>query len=315
MDHDGGDRAQSSFSRWMRTGIGRWTLPGGGNGFEVKFNPWHDPDNSRFTFVGRGRYFPRGNNTAQGGREKPSEFGSPKSSMLERSNRGRGGWGGGGFTGGGGGSFGGGGATGSGNWPATRRSPPASTRPRSARPERPSAGRRLPVGNTRAAAPVPKLAPQPRRLTEASGQRASARRVIRKNDYDFEIEQLGSKQRVRHAKGSLQIASAMRSRREQARAGGPDRRVTDDGGHLIAARFNGPSDWFNHFAQDASFNRGEYRALEDAWAKGLRAGHRVSVNIVPHYRGFSTRPYKLSVTWEIDGKRLTREFRNERKGK
>ena len=70
---------------------------------EVKFNPWHDPDDGRFTFAGTGRYF----------------GGSDRSSFRP-----------------GGGSFGGGGATGSlglpkPNVPTTNRRPP---RPSGKRP-------------------------------------------------------------------------------------------------------------------------------------------------------------------------------------
>ncbi|WP_419827366.1 DNA/RNA non-specific endonuclease [Sphingomonas sp.] len=54
-----------------------------------------------------------------------------------------------------------------------------------------------------------------------------------------------------------------RSRNAQATAGGGNRLATDDGGHYVAVRFNGPTDTFNHFAQDANFNRGGYRLLED----------------------------------------------------
>src|SRR3546814_19055716 len=86
---------------------------------------------------------------------------------------------------------------------------------------------------------------------------------------------------------SSDVCSSDLSRRNQRSAGGADRRATDDGGHYIAARFNGPSDAFNHFAQDANFNRGTYRAMEDAWAASVRAGHRVMVDIVPHYDGLS----------------------------
>jgi hypothetical protein len=55
----------------------------------------------------------------------------------------------------------------------------------------------------------------------------------------------------------------VRSRTSQANAGGAERRASDDGGHYVAARFNGPAEAFNHFARDANFNRGRYRLLED----------------------------------------------------
>src|SRR5690606_10147677 len=47
-----------AFSLWLRTGrLPRWLKPAAS---EVKFNPWHDPDDGRFTFAGSGRYFGRG---------------------------------------------------------------------------------------------------------------------------------------------------------------------------------------------------------------------------------------------------------------
>jgi hypothetical protein len=43
------------FARWLRTGrLPRVRSP---DGIELKFNPWHDPKDGRFTFRGSGRYF------------------------------------------------------------------------------------------------------------------------------------------------------------------------------------------------------------------------------------------------------------------
>ena len=44
-----------AFSVWLRTGrLPRWARPAAP---EIKYNPWHDPDDGRFTFTGTGRYF------------------------------------------------------------------------------------------------------------------------------------------------------------------------------------------------------------------------------------------------------------------
>lgn len=134
-----------------------------------------------------------------------------------------------------------------------------------------------------------------------------------KNGYDFHIDIVA---RTRRTYGQLSLAvSPMRSRQNQAQAGKPDRLGDDDGGHFIAARFNGPSDSFNHFAQNSNFNRGGYRVMEDGWARELRAGHKVFVDIEPLYEGTSQRPYQLNVTWEVDGQRTSQRFRNEARGK
>jgi hypothetical protein len=131
---------------------------------------------------------------------------------------------------------------------------------------------------------------------------------IEKNGYQFQVD---AHVRARRASGQLQLGSTeRRSRRAQAQAGGKDRRSTDDGGHYIGARFNGPRDAFNHFAQDASFNRGGYRALEDNWAKSIRAGHKVFVDIIPHYTGDSQRPDGIDIFYFIDDKRYETYFPN-----
>lgn len=40
---------QSGFAFWMRTG--HWPDSGASAAIERKFNPWHDPDDGRFTLV------------------------------------------------------------------------------------------------------------------------------------------------------------------------------------------------------------------------------------------------------------------------
>ncbi|MBI0475161.1 hypothetical protein D9601_07310 [Sphingomonas sp. MA1305] len=107
----------------------------------------------------------------------------------------------------------------------------------------------------------------------------------------------------------------MRSKSAQAQAGGADRRPTDDGGHYIAARFDGPTDAFNHFAQDANFNRGEYRRLEDQWASAKRAGRNVTVRILPSYDGASKRPSEINIWFNINGHRQSLAIPNEPKEK
>lgn len=133
-----------------------------------------------------------------------------------------------------------------------------------------------------------------------------------RNGYDYSID---DRDRTREAKGLLSNETAKRSRGSQAAAGGQDRLPSDDGGHYVAARLNGPRDAFNHFAQDSNFNRGSYRQLEDRWAKTQHAGHQVYVDIVPEYRGASKRPYSIEVTWYDNAGRLFESFPNSKKGR
>jgi hypothetical protein len=133
-------------------------------------------------------------------------------------------------------------------------------------------------------------------------------RSVLANGYRFLIDWLN---RTEFVSGWLRIGGfERRSRRSQRQAGLPDRRATDDGGHYIARRFNGPSDAFNHFAQDANFNRGGYRALEDKWAGALKSGSKVFVTIDPRFRGSSQRPYEIVVRYKIDQNWFSQTFRN-----
>ena len=45
---------QSAFARWLRTG--RRPVARASAEIELKFNPWHDPEDGRFTFAGAGQY-------------------------------------------------------------------------------------------------------------------------------------------------------------------------------------------------------------------------------------------------------------------
>lgn len=130
--------------------------------------------------------------------------------------------------------------------------------------------------------------------------------------YNFRIDVIA---RLRAAFGLVVEGKTKRSRTNQLRAGGGDRRPTDEGGHYIANRFNGPSDAFNHFAQDRNFNRSAYSAMENAWAKHIREGRKVFVSIKPLYQGTSRRPYHITVVWSVDGgKPEVEQFPNEPRG-
>jgi len=70
-----GEARRRAFSMWLRTGrLPDWART---RNDEVKFNPWHDADDGRFTHAGTGRYFGRGSSRAAVARmhERPSEPG------------------------------------------------------------------------------------------------------------------------------------------------------------------------------------------------------------------------------------------------
>ncbi len=137
-------------------------------------------------------------------------------------------------------------------------------------------------------------------------------RKISSGGYEFDIDQ---SDRTRRATGTLQLnPSQGRSKRTQRAAGGSDRLPSDHGGHYIARAFNGPKGKFNHFAQDAGFNKSEYRSLELHWGKLIKKGHKVTVDIRPRYAGHSQRPESLDVTYYAAGMRHYKSFPNKKKG-
>jgi hypothetical protein len=271
MIHLSDDEWRRAFSTWLRSG--RVPLVQPAEAAERKFNPWHDPDDGRFTFRGAGVYYGRGSSRGGDRQKRPSR---PKAERTRKKVDG--------FPSGGGTNLGGGA---SGSWtPSDTESQRASSK-------------------LLADAPIDETA----RPDIESGKPPANTRKVFQNGYTYVIDSRG---RTRRVSGILSFSLPVRSRAMQARAGGVDRRPTDDGGHFIAARFNGPKEAFNHFAQDANFNRGGYRLLEEQWAREMRAGRSVTVRIVPYYDGSSTRPREIDVWFVIDGHRQSLKFPNER---
>lgn len=148
------------------------------------------------------------------------------------------------------------------------------------------------------------------KLPSIEEQIASSLKTFSANGYTFVANDLLG--RSHRATGKLQFGvTAARSPSVQASAGGEDRRATDHGGHFIAVRFNGPAKWYNHFAQDADFNNRAYRKLENEWDRKGKTGQDISVDIYAHYRERSRRPYEIEVRWKVDDKSFRQKFPNE----
>jgi hypothetical protein len=270
-EHETRSRYRSSFDLFLRTGL-KFRHPAGDR-VEVKFNPWHDPDDGRFTFANQGNHFAKG------------------AGQL-----------------GGGGSFGGGGATSRERWPIDdpkgspqgQRSGTSGTR--SKPPFRPNSYGK---GDEKHGRPVD--APLTRVFQRAD--KPAPLRVESKNGYRYGIDPSSRTLRVRGIVTADKPTEA-RSKQAQAQAGGSDRLKTDDGGHFVAHRLNGPRDAYNHFAQDRNFNRSAYAKFENEIAKAATAGKKVVIEIDAVYEGASKRPSIIYVVYEIDGKRTSRLFPN-----
>jgi hypothetical protein len=75
----------------------------------------------------------------------------------------------------------------------------------------------------------------------------------------------------------------------------------DHAGHLIGDRFGGSPELDNLVSQAENVNRSEYRKIEEQWAKALRNGQKVQLNIDIHYDQGGVRPSSFDVTYTIDG--------------
>ena len=53
---------------------------------------------------------------------------------------------------------------------------------------------------------------------------------------------------------------------------------------------------------NANLNRGEWKQMENEWAKALRKGKTVKVKIEPLYEGTDIRPNRFIVSYSIDNK-------------
>ena len=88
----------------------------------------------------------------------------------------------------------------------------------------------------------------------------------------------------------------------------------DEGGHLIGNRFGGEASPMNLVPQNMNLNRGEWKAMENSWERALRAGKEVTdVTVRPVYPGSSIRPYKIEVSYTIDGIEYKQAFYNKGK--
>ena len=272
------DARRRAFSFWLRTGrLPRWAR---GAAPERKYNPWHDQDDGRFTFAGTGRYFGRGS-SGQSAR-------STDARMSDKPKEPYGGYAGGGR------GFNSGGADDT--WTTYEEDA------QRARNEAPPS-RRTPDRTRQALPPAPRSA-----VRRARNRRNWS--TIEANGYKWTFDETGLFQEL---EGTVTLNdSPRRSRSAQARAGGSDRRRTDDGGHWIPPRLNGPPLDFNHWAQDLNLNRGQYRLLEAQWYQAKRSGKEVRLKIQAVYPEGSRRPSYANVWFWIDGKPHSLQIPNER---
>ena len=98
--------------------------------------------------------------------------------------------------------------------------------------------------------------------------------VYESKGYYYQTDELG---RIKKAQGKLRLEDGVRNKGDQLKAGGDDRLLGDEGGHLIAKIFGGSGELDNLVAMDKIVNTIEYRKLERIWYTSLNESRKVEV--------------------------------------
>ncbi|HCD9233744.1 DNA/RNA non-specific endonuclease [Elizabethkingia anophelis] len=128
-------------------------------------------------------------------------------------------------------------------------------------------------------------------------------------DKIYETDNLG---RVKKVSGKLELGKLGRNNYQQGKSvtlkGGT--KGVDEGGHLIGHQFKGAGEQINYVPMKGTLNQGAWKQMEGDWAKALKDGKKVDVDIQNIYSGNSQRPVGFKVKYTIDGKPYNRTFKN-----
>lgn len=143
--------------------------------------------------------------------------------------------------------------------------------------------------------------------TKVNGKKALKPNVeyVTEEGYKYVTDSSG---RISNVEGSLNAGKAKRNVYAQRAVGKDNGRLdTDDGGHLIASIFKGSGDLDNLVPMDATLNRGDWKVMENSWAKALDKGKTVDIKIKSIYSGTSQRPISFKVKYRVDNGRWIKE--------
>jgi hypothetical protein len=124
------------------------------------------------------------------------------------------------------------------------------------------------------------------------------------------------KGRVNEVSANLDYNKADSNGHQQTAAGETngikDGQSTDEGGHLIASILNGTGDQINYLPMTKNLNRGQWRKMENKWARALKETppKNVDIKIKPVYTGNSKRPSEYRVEYTIDHIVTKEKFNN-----
>lgn len=88
-------------------------------------------------------------------------------------------------------------------------------------------------------------------------------------------------------------------------------RSSDDGGHLLANLFGGPSEQINYLPMSNEANKKSFKKLEIYLSKCVNDGKKVSeFTVIPKFKGKDWRPDKFYISYYIDGKHFSQKITN-----
>lgn len=88
----------------------------------------------------------------------------------------------------------------------------------------------------------------------------------------------------------------------------PGKSTGDHAGHLAGDRFGGSSELDNIVSQSKDENLSAYKKIENQWARAIKNGKKVTVNLDIKYGGVSLRPTEFIVEYTIDGKYFSKNI-------
>lgn len=139
----------------------------------------------------------------------------------------------------------------------------------------------------------------PRRI-EVLLRKPNANTLYESNMYLYKTDGQG---RLSEVSGQLRSNKATRNPGQQALVGKASGITGDEGGHMIAAMFDGPGEGPLHLTpQSWNLNRGKgskWRAMENKWKAALERGDSVRVNIEIKWDAAGKRPERFDVTYSI----------------
>jgi len=128
------------------------------------------------------------------------------------------------------------------------------------------------------------------------------------DSYTYVTDEFG---RIVNVSGSLTLKPRGRNPEIQKKAKEDKNGLpSDQGGHLIAQTFYGPTETINILPMSKTLNKSEWYRLENAWKKSLKEHIKVTIMIIPVYKTKNQRPDRFKVFYELGDMQFVKTFMN-----